>query len=691
MKLEAAPEHFIEKASGFLKENNVDQETITLFALSLDELLYSFQSAGHFESCKLRCAAHRKQLRITLVVPGEPLNPLESTDSPILQKSLQSLDRRLEWRYRRGQNEILYTVYQSGSAKQALNFVREQLDGEHRTLAKAIIFNLLTIIMGAVFPVLSAKVIYSFTSNQLERVIYTITAIVLIQLLYNLFLCLQTRLYTRVYMGIMQSASQKLSEKLLNIRISALQRHGSGIFIRRITEDTYQLTKLVANIFTMFGELLLNLGIMFAIAWVSPIMFAYQVAAILIQTIIEAVRARILRRDDSRVRLSYDDYTGLVSNTVQMSKEIKLYSGKTFFQNLLGRKNREVADLKIKMENHNANYKMLRWDLRDIFDWGFRGLLVLLVFQKKLDVTMAVVLFNYNVQLFGAVHVFGYMSELFTSYSLTCERLIQMLSGRDFPDEHFGQKHVDRLQGEIELKNVSFSYGSVRERAPYILRNTNLHAGPGECVVITGKSGCGKSTTFSLIAKLLDVSSGAVVLDGINIKELDEDTIRKNIAIVPQNPHLLHATIRDNLRLAKPDASEDDLVRACQWACIHDDISAMVHGYDTLIAEGGKNLSGGQLQRISIAMAFLKDAPILLMDEATSALEDKTQMNIQERIAVWGKNRTILMITHNPDIIMNADRILFMENGQVTADGTHAELLATCQGYRELLGETMHE
>ena len=203
-------------------------------------------------------------------------------------------------------------------------------------------------------------------------------------------------------------------------------------------------------------------------------------------------------------------------------------------------------------------------------------------------------------------------------------------------------------------------------------------------MALVGASGCGKSTVFNLISKLYEAGEGTVRIDGEDIRELDEETIRGSLSVVSQNPYLFQLSIRENLRLVKPDMTEAEMRAACRMACIDRDIEAMPEGYDTHIDENGVNLSGGQRQRLAIARALLKDSRVLMLDEATSALDNMTQAKIQQAIANIRGERTIITIAHRLSTVVHSDRIMVIENGRVLDQGTHRELLERCTTYRKL-------
>ena len=199
-----------------------------------------------------------------------------------------------------------------------------------------------------------------------------------------------------------------------------------------------------------------------------------------------------------------------------------------------------------------------------------------------------------------------------------------------------------------------------------------------------GKSGAGKTTIFNLLCKMYDVDSGSITIDGVEIKKLDKDSIRGNITIISQNPYIFNMSIKDNLRLVKSNLTNKEMKEACKLACLDEFINSLPDKYDTVIGEGGVNLSGGQKQRLAIARALVQKTEIILFDEATSALDNETQEKIQTAINNMKNEYTILIIAHRLSTIINADRILFLDNGKIVSEGTHEYLLKNCDEYRKL-------
>ena len=241
-------------------------------------------------------------------------------------------------------------------------------------------------------------------------------------------------------------------------------------------------------------------------------------------------------------------------------------------------------------------------------------------------------------------------------------------------------KKIEHCKGNICYKDVMFEYTKDKP----VLKNVNLNIKAGQTIALVGNSGGGKTTISSLLPRFYDVKSGTITLDGINIKDLDLDCLRDNIAIVFQDNFLFCGTIRENILFGRENVSEEQLQKAIHSACLDEFISTLKDGLDTQIGERGVLLSGGQKQRIAIARAFIKNAPILILDEATSALDNKSEAVVQQAIDNLMKDRTVLVIAHRLSTVRNADCIVVINDGQIVEKGSHDELLKKKGAYAAL-------
>ncbi|MGB7880365.1 MAG: ABC transporter ATP-binding protein, partial [Ilumatobacteraceae bacterium] len=291
--------------------------------------------------------------------------------------------------------------------------------------------------------------------------------------------------------------------------------------------------------------------------------------------------------------------------------------------------------------------------------------------------------------------------DLMTSM-VSFERVFEVLDAPEAIAERPGAIDLVDARGAVEFDDVVFRYPPAAESAIAtmeqnaglgadtdpdvdVLRGLSLRVAPGETVALVGASGAGKSTTISLLPRLYDVTTGAVRVDGHDVRDLTLDSLRGAIGIVSQDPHLFHESIGDNLRYADPDATDEQLVDAAKAARIHDSIAALPDGSDTVVGERGYRLSGGEKQRLAIARLLLKNPCIMVLDEATSHLDNENEALIQAALDTAMRDRTALIIAHRLSTIRSADRIAFVEDGRIAEIGSHDELLAANGRYAHQL------
>ena len=270
--------------------------------------------------------------------------------------------------------------------------------------------------------------------------------------------------------------------------------------------------------------------------------------------------------------------------------------------------------------------------------------------------------------------------EQFSNGSAGFVRFVEIMRTEPEIKDREDAEELGKVEGDIRFENVSFSYDDGTE----VLKNIDLEIKPGERFALVGPSGGGKSTMCSLIPRFYDVTEGRVSVDGHDVRSVTQESLRQNIGIIQQDVFLFAGTIRENIRYGRPDATDEEVVRAAVMAEIHSEIMEMPDGYDTYVGERGVMLSGGQKQRISIARVFLKNPPVLILDEATSALDTVTEQRIQQSLDELSRGRTSIIIAHRLSTVQNADCIAVIEGERILEMGTHAQLMSKNGAYAEL-------
>jgi ABC-type transport system involved in Fe-S cluster assembly fused permease/ATPase subunit len=283
-----------------------------------------------------------------------------------------------------------------------------------------------------------------------------------------------------------------------------------------------------------------------------------------------------------------------------------------------------------------------------------------------------VALLTYMAQLQGPLNYFGTFYRVIQNSMISSERLLELFKEQPTVVDKPGAKTLESCNGDIRFKNVRFTYDQRRSA----LQGMDFHCEPGSTTAFVGESGGGKSTVFRLLFRFYNVQVGSILVDGHDVQDITIDSLRRHIGVVPQDTVLFNESIMYNLKYAKPDATEEQVFEACRAASIHDKILTFPDGYETKVGERGLRLSGGEKQRVAIARTILKGPRIIMLDEATAALDTETEQHIQDALETLGKGRTMLVIAHRLSTIMSADRILVLHEGRVVESGSHDALLA---------------
>ena len=270
--------------------------------------------------------------------------------------------------------------------------------------------------------------------------------------------------------------------------------------------------------------------------------------------------------------------------------------------------------------------------------------------------------------IFNPIEVMGQMTTMIRTMDAALDRVERIKKAKKIDEDG---KNIVLDSFDIAFQHVSFAY----ENGNPILKDVSFSIPQGSMTAIVGPSGGGKTTITRLIARFWDVQEGSITVGGHNVKEFTCDSLLENMSMVFQNVYLFRDTIENNIKFGCPDATHEQVVEAAKKACCHDFISALPQGYDTVIGEGGSTLSGGEKQRISIARAMLKDAPIILLDEATASVDPENEVHLQQAISALVKNKTLIVIAHRLSTIRDADQILVVDNGKIVEKGVHAELI----------------
>ena len=560
-----------------------------------------------------------------------------------------------------------------------LKFSWNYVKGSKKSIILFLISNLFQIGFSVIAPILSAKIVISLTTNEYIRIINIAVIIFLVDYISDIFGYFINIMGSKIYRETMTEIEYDLGRNILMLENKCLDENGSGLFIQRLTGDTSKISTIYSGLIRLLSEIFRDIGLYIAIFIINKVVFVFQVLFFILIYLLQRKKTHDEKERDKIYRVKNERVSGLVGELVRGARDIKMLNSENDFMNELNSKIDST-----NRERYSMNKKTFGWNLLifHVHDIQSLFMILLLVLQMKHGIiipSMALVVYNYSNRLGYATNTINSLFECIRDFNLSCERIIEVMDGKKFKKEKFGKKHIDKIKGDFSFEHVCFSYDENK-----VLDDLSFKVKANSTVAFVGKSGVGKSTIFSLLCKMYDVNSGKILIDGIDINLLDKDSIRGNITIISQNPYIFNMSIKDNLRLVKSDLTDDDMIKACQVACLDDFIESLPDKYNTIIGEGGLNLSGGQKQRLAIARALVQKTEIILFDEATSALDNVTQEKISSAIRNMKGEYTIMIIAHRLSTIKSADKIFYISDGKVLMEGSHEYLLKNCKEYKKL-------
>ncbi len=469
---------------------------------------------------------------------------------------------------------------------------------------------------------------------------------------------------------------------LLHLPLRYHARHSVGESVNRLMGDT----GVVQNVLTSGSiQLVFNflssvfaISVTFALNWRLATLLVAVVAVFVVNYKFTIARIRRATRGYLRAE---DRVAGGVQNRLIANLTVKAYGMEDREQDVFSDQSGTSLDLVKESRYAVTTFMMNMALLRDIGRVTVYVLGCALVLQEQASYGDVIAFTTYAMQmLVPAVNLTGIAQEL-QDVRISLDRLFELLDRQPEVTSRPGATRMKRARGRLDFDRVRFHY----EEAQPVLRGFDLHVEPGETVALIGPTGCGKTTIVSLLLRFFDVEGGAVRVDGVDVRDLELDSLRRQFGIVLQEPLLFNVSIADNIRYARRDASAEDIRRVAKAAEIHDFIESLPRGYESMVGSREVQLSVGEKQRLSIARALVADPAIIIMDEATSSLDSESERAIQAAMAKFLAGRTSVIVAHRLSTIRNADRIVLIDEGTIRETGRHGELMAVPGGrYRDL-------
>ncbi len=470
-------------------------------------------------------------------------------------------------------------------------------------------------------------------------------------------------------------------DRLVTLELDFYVRRRVGELISRLSSDVTQVrTMLTQTLTSLLSSLLSLVGSIIILFALSPGLLLVILALAPTIVIIAVIFARPLRKLSTRVQDAIAASTTTAEEALSGIRVVKSFGREEWERHRYGQDLRDVVGMATRLVTWRGLFGAMMTVL------GFGTLIILLwftghqVIEGTLTIDALTAFLLYGITIGTSLSTIAGIYGQFQEGAGAVTRVFELIDERPTIREQAAAQPVGKVAGGITFEHVTFSYGD--ERA--VLRDIDIAIAPGEVLAVVGPSGAGKTTFCNLIPRLWDVTAGRMLIDGRDVRDLRLRSLREAISLVPQDATIFGGTVEENIRYGRLDASPEELIQAARAANAHDFIEAMADGYDTLVGDRGTRLSGGQRQRVAIARAILKDAPILILDEATSSLDNQSERLVQEALARLMTGRTTVVVAHRLSTIRAADRIAVLDDGWLLELGTHEELLVADGLYAHL-------
>ena len=541
---------------------------------------------------------------------------------------------------------------------------------------------LLVSVIDLVFPYVSRTSMNRLLPGKLFTLFFTVMALMVAAYvvkagLYYIITVLGHR------MGVLIEADMRrdVFNHMQDLSCSFYDKNRTGVLMSRITSDLFDITELAhhgpENILICTLTIVGALAVMFTIEWRLALTLAVVLPLCLWFTLSQRVR---MKTANIEVKKKTADIYAAIESSISGIRTAKAFAN-------------EEQELD-KFDDANALFKASKveyYKTMGLFQSGMdftcciaQVLVItvggLLIMQEKMDYIDLVTFSLYVSTFISPIRRLTQFSEQYMNGSAGFTRFLELMRTEPTIKDRPGAMEMGDVEGRVDYEHVSFDYGN----GVPVLKDIDLHIEPGQCLAVVGPSGGGKTTLCQLLPRFYDVCAGSVKVDGVDVRDVTQSSLRRNIGIIQQDVFMFAGTIRENIRYGRPDATDEEIVEAAVRAQVHNEIMELPDGYDSYIGERGVMLSGGQKQRISIARVFLKNPKILVLDEATSALDTVTEQRIQASLDELSQGRTTIIIAHRLSTVRNADMIAVVEGEHIVELGSHQQLMEKDGEYARL-------
>ena len=528
-------------------------------------------------------------------------------------------------------------------------------------------------------PIYEGKMLGFFEEFDKNNIIKIALFLLILRIVIEIVTNLWSRAVLKLNGKVNFDLKKDMLESLTNFEVKNFDNTNSGIFISRLNKDTTELSELFDYVTDNLSGVILNINFIVYVFFLNVYLGFYLVANLIFIYILTSRKLHFYKKAKKDYKEKDEKIVGLYTDVIRGIRDLKNLNLKSVFLDRIGQKQAEAIEAEIKTTRTRRTWDAWIRIFQHILDLIFILISVYFIMNNRLRISSFMIIFLYKGNVLYMINYISQIRETLADGKISATRVFDIITYSSFKKESFGYKKVDNIKGNIEFKNVEFNYNTNN-----LFENLSFKIKSNTMTAIVGKSGEGKSTILKLINKNYDVSDGKILIDNNDINDLSEETIKNNISVVSQSPYIFNLSIKENIKLANPKATDDEIVAVCKKVQIHNFIMNLENGYDTLVGENGVILSGGQKQRLAIARALIKKSKIILLDEATSSLDNNNQEKIKNILKELINSHTIIIVAHRLSTIVNADNILVLDNHKIIASGTHHELMKNSSEYRKL-------
>lgn len=528
-------------------------------------------------------------------------------------------------------------------------------------------------------PIYEGKMLGYFENFDKTQILKTALFLVVLRIIIEIITNLWSRIVLKLNGKVNFDLKSNMLKSLTNFEVKNFDNTNSGLFISRLNKDTTELSELFDYVTDDLSGIILNVSFIIYVFFLNVYLGLYLIFNIISVYILTSKKLFYYKRAKKDYKEKDETVVGLYTDVIRGIREIKNLNLKSVVMQDVNKKQTETIKAEIKSTHTRRTWDRWIKAFQHILDFIFILISVYFITNKFLEISSFLIIFLYKNKVLDLINYISEIREKLADGKVSAQRVFDIISYNSFSKETYGNLNIKNIKGSIEFKNVKFKYNSNN-----LFNNLNFKINCNQMVAIVGKSGEGKSTILKLINKSYSTNDGEILIDNYNINTLSEETIKNNISIVSQSPYIFNLSIKENIKLANPQATDKEIEEVCKEAQLHDVIIEMQDGYDTIVGENGVILSGGQKQRLAIARALIKKSKIILFDEATSSLDNNNQEKIKNIIKSLSKDHTVIIVAHRLSTIIDSDCIFVLDNHGIIDSGTHNELIKKCLEYKNL-------